>query len=347
MSNYLSKNPLMQKIVEGTANEEIKELLIAKQLPFTEEEFLEGLVFLIKEAKYKNKCLELLNAISESIKANYVRKVEAHPRVVYFVLSEALLNSNAKIVAIVIRNRMVPVEFLEKVAEKGNVEMLEILIENQIKMIAFPYILDIMEKNPKINNFVRGKITEVRDFYLREDNPEEISEEAVIEDAKEIMIDTLEEEEESDYIDDEDYKKEAVSLLMIINKMSTSERIKMALTGTRSHRMILIKDPNKMVAMSVLESPKITGNEVVMLIQNKSISGDIVTRISANREWCKRYDVILGLVKNPKTTVSNALGFIKRLQIRDLQLVMRDKNLSPVIRNLAVNHHRERSRVKK
>ena len=44
--------------------------------------------------------------------------------------------------------------------------------------------------------------------------------------------------------------------------MGFTERLKAAMRGSREMRAILIRDPNKMIAASVLSSPKVTEPEV-------------------------------------------------------------------------------------
>ena len=138
-----------------------------------------------------------------------------------------------------------------------------------------------------------------------------------------------------------------MTALQEINLLTISERIKLALTGVRTQRMILVKDSNKMVALAVLESPKISLDEVALLVRNKSLPGELIAKISKKREWTKHYSIIHELVLNPKTLVKDALGFVKKLYVKDLQKISRDKNINPVVRNLALNYYREKSGVKK
>ena len=44
--------------------------------------------------------------------------------------------------------------------------------------------------------------------------------------------------------------------------MGFSQRLKAAVKGSREMRAILVRDPNKMIAASVLSSPKLTENEI-------------------------------------------------------------------------------------
>jgi len=356
-TRLVSKNPIVKKINEGEAKEGILDLLLSKQLPFTEEEYLESLVFLINNEKYKSKALSLLKQVPESTKTNYIEKREANHRVAYFIIFDALSGGNVKIIAKAIRNQALPYEFLLKIAEKGDISMLEMLLDNQIKLIAYPEIMEAMENNAEVNNFVKIKIKEIRDFYLREESAEEIPVEDVLSD--DVVKEAISEERPGEMKRDEDeegqlddmgsikVEERALSTLQEINKMSISDRIKLALGGNKTHRMILVKDPNKMVALSVVESPKVTADEVVLLARNKSIDSEIIAKIANNREWTKNYPVILELVHNPKTPIKSSLGFVKKLYLRDLKLLSQDKNINPVVRNLIVNFYREKTSVKK
>lgn len=352
MTAIVSKNQLVQQVADGTAKTELTEMILQKQMPFTEEEYLESLVFLLKEEKHKITAIGLLKDISENTKAAYVDKSEANHRVAYYVMVEALNRKSTSVISKTIRNQSLPYEFLLKIAEHGDVAMLEMLLDNQIKLIAYPEIMIKIEQNPEASNFIKGKIKEIREFYLENAEVEEIPEEAVIEDVKELM--TLEPEEEEGKEDEEEelllleqVEEKALTVLQEINKMSISERIKLALTGTKTQRMILIKDANKMVANAVVESPKIGVDEVALLARNKSIAGEIITKIARKRDWIKNYIVIFELVHNPKTPVKDALSFVKKLHLRDLQSVSRDKNVNPVVRQLAVNFYRQKTGVSK
>jgi hypothetical protein len=348
MIDLVSKNPLVQKIAEGKANEDLLELLLNKQLPFTEEEYLESLVFVLKDEKTKNKTIGLLRKVSESVKINYIEKRHANHRVAYFILLESLGRKSINIITKMIHNQSLPYEFLLKIAEKGDLAMLEALLDNQIKLIAYPQIMDFMELNPDISNFIRGKIQEIRDFYLKEGLAEEIPLEDILDDVKEIFCEEAKEEgkKEPEEIPIEIVQQKAQTELQMINNLSISERMRLALVGNKTQRAILIKDSNKMVMNAVVQSPKLSQDEVVLFVKNKSIPGEIISKIAVNREWTKNYQITLGLIQNPKTPIKSALGFIKKLHMRDLQLLVKDRNISPVIRNLAINFYQQKTKTK-
>jgi hypothetical protein len=351
------KNPLVKKIIEGEAKDDLLHLLLQKELPFTEEEYLESLVYVLRlnDESLKNKAFSRLREISESVKATYIEKAEANHRVAYFIIQEALDQKNLPTISIAVRNQALPYEFLLKIAEKGGTSMLEVLLDNQIKLIAYPEIMDEMEKNPKATPFIKGKIKEIREFYLENPEVEEIQEETVMEDVKEILTMEKEKKKETEGREEEDelvtldlhaVEERTKTTLQEINALSISERIRLALTGERTQRMILVKDPNKMVALSVLESPKISIDEIALLARNKSLPSEVIAKISKKRDWTKNYIIIHELVQNPKTPINDALSFIKKLYLKDLQMISRDKNINPVVRSLALNYYRQKSGVK-
>lgn len=362
MTKIVSKNILVHKISEGDAPADLIDMLLQRMLPFTEEEYLESLVFVLKDETAKVKATSQLKGISENVKATYIEKPEANHRVAFFLLLEALNRKNMSIISKIVRNQALPYQFLLKIAEQGAAPMLELLLDNQIKLIAYPEIVDEIEKNPQATNFIKGKIKEFRQFYLEEVEAEEIKEEEVMEVVHELVTQQQEqkgkegviieeeaegEEEEEEPLDLEQAEQRAMTTLQEINAMTISERIKLALTGTKTQRMILVKDANKMVALAVLESPKIGVDEVALLARNKSVAGEIIANISKKREWTKNYGIIIELVHNPKTPIKDALSFVKKLHMRDLHLISRDKNVNPVVRQLAMNYYKTKSGIKK
>jgi len=344
MTNLISKNPLVKKIIDGEVDSEVYDMLFAKQLPFTDEEYLESLVFLLKKEELKTPALKILKNVPEQIKTRYSEKRQANHRVAYYILIEALSSENIEQIIKIIHNQSLPLEFLVKIAELGNTNMLEMLLENQIKLIAFPNILDVMEKNSQVNNFIRGKIQEIRDFYLKEEKAALISEEDIIDNIQDIVQkDQEEQKDESGEITIEELQEKIVTTLQRINELSVPERVKLALTGTRTERMILIKDTNKLVALAVLESPKLTEDEILLTLRDRSISQEIIAKIANNRELSKNYTMILEMVQNPKTPLKKALGMITKLHLKDLKRLTFDKNVHYVVRNVAANLYKEKT----
>lgn len=122
------------------------------------------------------------------------------------------------------------------------------------------------------------------------------------------------------------------STLQRIAAMTVAQRIGLAMKGSREERGVLIRDPNKIVAVAVLSSPKMTENEIESVAKMASISDEILRIIANNRAWTKRYGVIVALARNPKTPVAISMNLLARLSEKDLRSISADRNVPEVLR---------------
>jgi hypothetical protein len=102
--------------------------------------------------------------------------------------------------------------------------------------------------------------------------------------------------------------------------------------GTREQRTVLIRDPNKLVASSVLSSPKLTDSEVETFARMGNISEDVLRIIGTNRGWTKNYGVAAALTRNPKTPPTVSMTLVSRLNERDLKQISSDRNIPEGLR---------------
>ena len=117
-----------------------------------------------------------------------------------------------------------------------------------------------------------------------------------------------------------------VSLLPIV------EKIKLAMKGTREQRGQLIRDGNRMIAASVLSSPKLSETEVEGYARMSNVSDDVLRLIGNNRSWTKSYLITAALARNPKTPLAISLRLVSRLNQRDLTMITRDRNVQEAVR---------------
>jgi hypothetical protein len=136
--------------------------------------------------------------------------------------------------------------------------------------------------------------------------------------------------DEEDDLGDENADRESVN--QRITKMGFSARLKAAVKGTREVRSILIRDPNKMIAASVLSSPKVSESEIESYARMANVSEDVLRIIGQNRAWMKNYGVMLGLTKNPKTPLGMSMNLMSRLNDRDLGQLSVDRNVPEALR---------------
>jgi hypothetical protein len=128
----------------------------------------------------------------------------------------------------------------------------------------------------------------------------------------------------------EDEKTE-LSLFAAIQNMNVMEKIKLARTGGKEARTLLLKDRNKIIAVSALQSPKITESEVIAIAQSRSVGEEILRLISTNKDWTRSYKIKLALATNPKTPQPQAVKFLNYLQDRDLRTLMKSRDVPTAI----------------
>jgi hypothetical protein len=129
-----------------------------------------------------------------------------------------------------------------------------------------------------------------------------------------------------------DSEEERASTLQKIAGMTVAQRMSLAMKGSREERAILIRDPNKIVAVAVLSSPKLSETEVESIAKMTSISDEILRIIANTRAWVKNYGVMLALAKNAKTPVAVSMNLLARLNERDLKMLSTDRNVPEILR---------------
>jgi len=140
----------------------------------------------------------------------------------------------------------------------------------------------------------------------------------------------IEEGEGEDKDDGEEKGEEETRKLLAL--MTVLERMKLAMRGTREQRAALVRDPNKMVSVAVLSSPKVTEPEIESFARMTTVAEEVLRIIGSNRVWTRNYGVILGLARNPKTPTGIALNFVQRLNERDMKQIASDRNVPEPVR---------------
>lgn len=142
--------------------------------------------------------------------------------------------------------------------------------------------------------------------------------------------DELDEPDNSDAAVKED-GEEFQSKYQMAQLMGIGEKIKMAMTGDKEWRSILVKDANKLVSSGVIKNPRITEAEVIGLLKAGLQNDEIMRLICANKEWVKNYNIRKALVDNNRTPVQKALHYLATLNDKDIAGYAKSKNVSSVI----------------
>src|SRR5262245_11158360 len=145
-------------------------------------------------------------------------------------------------------------------------------------------------------------------------------------DSEGALIDTSANTEDVDENEDEG------TALQRIQKLNVPQKVQRATKGSREERAILIRDPNKMISLAVLSSPKLTISEVEAFARAGNVAEECLRTIAFCRAWMKNYNVVAALTRNPKTPVGISMNLIARLSEKDLRTLSTDRNVPDVLR---------------
>jgi hypothetical protein len=127
-----------------------------------------------------------------------------------------------------------------------------------------------------------------------------------------------------------------------INGLDVKGRIQLALKGNKEERSILIRDGTKVVALAVLEAPKLSDGEVEKFALQKNVLEAVLRQIPLKRRFMKNYIVVRNLVANPRTPLDLAMGLVKHLIAVDLKNISANKEVSETVRKMALKMYKQK-----
>jgi hypothetical protein len=130
-------------------------------------------------------------------------------------------------------------------------------------------------------------------------------------------------------------EEEYQSKYQMAQQMGIGDKIKMAMSGDKEWRNLLIKDSNKLVSSAVIKNPRLTEGEVLTIAKSAVQNDDIIRLICGNKEWVKNPLIRKALAENSKTPLPAALRFVATLSEKELALMAKSKNISSVIASQA------------
>jgi hypothetical protein len=277
----------------------------------------------------------------EIIVTNQVRLLN-YPPLIDKLLRNEKLTSDQKRRLIEFRE-----EFFEKVSV-GNPLFRGKQEEEPRKEEILPQVQEVIVEPVKKEEKTEVEAPSVEEIISEILEKKEAPQEAV---AEEKEIETLSEEEfkkaaqaAAGILNEQEIKsKKMVSVFNKIMRMTIPEKIQLAILGTREERSILIRDSNKQVALAVLKSPKLTEVDVEVISTFRQVDPEILQGIAANKKWIRNYNVVLNLVKNPKTPPGIAISLLNRLTLMDLKILKMNKNVPEYIRRVAQQKILEKS----
>ncbi|MCL2824237.1 MAG: hypothetical protein FWD57_09620 [Polyangiaceae bacterium] len=252
------------------------------------------------------------------------------------------------------------VAFLAEIGSEGLCEHIAI---NEKRLLECPVIAEKLYMNPRVRMSTADRVLEltvrngielnipaykeaataIRDELIAEPSeeptPDDILYQQVSSLAESAGIDP--ETENVVEIDDEGQEaiiKKLVPIWVQIGSMTISQKIRLALIGSGTERMLLVRDKNRLVSCAAVRSPKIKENEIVQISSSKAVSDDVLRIIAANREWTQNHQVKYNLVCNPRTPLTFASQLIPHLRDHELKAIAKSKNVTGAISQMARHH---------
>jgi hypothetical protein len=123
-----------------------------------------------------------------------------------------------------------------------------------------------------------------------------------------------------------------LSIYSLLKKMSMGQKVALAVKGNREVRNLLIRENNRMLCLKVLENPRISETDIEAYAKSTNLSDDVLRGIANQKEWCKKYPIVKALVFNPKAPLGVTLDLVKRLTLKDIEFLAKNRNVPETLR---------------
>jgi hypothetical protein len=339
---------LIERIRDGSAPEHVRNAAARGALPFPRAALVQMYLLLHDDAV--DEIREAARASIENLSEAEVLEVLADDDCAPEILTHYAPGAtrNERMAEKIAFHAAVPPEALAVLASRGSAPVIELVLTNEERLLRSPMILDRLTVNPALRNDQRGRLLELLDRAstlvdsTRESDETDETEVDGIDleaHARLLEVDIGELYAASEILGGEEFESdervEIRNAYARILTLNTAQRAILAMKGGREERAILIRDTNRIVALSVLKNGRITDGEVEHIAALRNVSHDVLRTIGSNREWAKTYSVVVALVRNPRTPPGTSTNFVSRLQNHDLKQLIRDKNVAELIRRMA------------
>ena len=314
----------------------------------------------VRETAVKNAA-----GLPDRILAVALRDETADGRVLdYYVTA---LQAKIEYVEMLILNPSTPDEAVARVASLPIDRLLEIIAQNQLRLLRHDPIVRALVVNATTRPATVDGVTDfcVRSGLVLADLPAfqaarkrvlgaGVDEEAAAEAAAQAAIEEARAEEaleemgatnqaaespdalkEDEELDSEGRRKR-LTISQQVAKLSVARKIEWAnKKGNREVRTILLRDPNKLVQLAVIQSARITEGEIAKVSNSRTTPHEVLQHIYNNRLLVKNYTIKVSLVNNPKVPVAVAMRFLSLLRQSELKSLSKNRNVSHALQTQA------------
>ncbi len=336
---------LSEKILSGGAPLQLRAAAARGALPLPRASLVRLYLHLVKDAEpqIRQDATSSLQVLGQAD----LREIRADPAcapevLVHFASRAARDESLAEKLAF---HAQAPEEALAVLAGQGSGAVIDLVLTNEERLLRWPALFDRLSANPALRPHQRGRILDLLDRVSRvgaagdQESLEGLESIGAEEAARLLQVDVGELFAASEILDAEEFElsedpvvRSAYKRILTLN---TAQRAILAMKGGREERLILVRDTNKIVALSVLKNPRLGEEEAARIAAMRGVSDEILRTVGNHREFVKSYSVIAALVRNPRTPPGISTNFVGRLVSKDLKILGSDKNVPEIIRRMA------------
>lgn len=277
---------------------------------------------------------------------------------------EALINHHAHnrdLTAQLLKQPALSEELLALLASKCDEACGEIVATNEALLLKFPSAIERLYMNKAVRMSTSDRLIELAvrndielNFPAFKQAAQAIMSQLIPEPTEEPTFDDLHfketekrasdaelsEDEDVCERDDEGEEKlvdKAVPLFKQLQDASITEKIRRAMLGNSTERLLLVRDTNRLVAEAAAKSPRMTENDAARIAASRSVSDEVLRIIANNRELTRSYQVKLNLVTNPRTPFTFSARLLPHLRDMDVRHLAKSKNIPGAVQKAARN----------
>jgi hypothetical protein len=266
---------------------------------------------------------EALLSYTPDIFAESIKRENALPAL--FAYAAKNYGNQVSVAEAMIANRNCPGEHLVPLLPHLSAAQVQALVDELDRVSASHALAAALEQSPHLTANQKSVLHELRNTAVPEDQKH--------------LADVV--------ADAEPDPHRRQTLLQQISKMTVSQRVQFALKGGPEARRTLIRDSNRVVQRAVLQSPRLTDQDVESFASMANLTDEILRLIAGNRMFRKNYVVVRNLMNNPKTPLDVTLHMLPILNHLDLKRLGMNKNIPETLRTTAAKLLRTRAELKK
>lgn len=264
-----------------------------------------------------------------------------------------------EVVSALLASPATPSEALEAVAEKASEPIGELVAASDDVLLRFPRVIEKLYLNRQVRMSTADRLVDLAvrngielSLPAFKQAAEAIGQQLIAEPTGEPTFDdqlfqrTVALSEELDLTAEEDthdidfdgqelLRDKYKPLHAQISDMTISQKIRCATLGRSPERLLLVRDPNRLVATAAAQSPLLNESDAARIAGSRNVIDDVLRIIARNREFTRSYQIKLNLVSNPRTPLSFSSRLVPHLRDGDIRQLARSKGVPAAVRALA------------